>query len=236
MTSNEPDTDRRARSWTSWVPVTVVAMTATLAVLVIFAQFFGFPPASGTIIDGFPIGGADSCGSSSDASFSCDTLKQAALETLDHRDPGHPQVVTYAVHGLDYANADFFPDGMPFYGNGAPQVMVMALADGSLRAVGIHCGVGGCGASDDPPLKPGQSVTLCHPDKTKWNQCEQIISLAHAELDAVDPIHPEVLNTLLDTKNADAQYSVEFYASDGLLRAIDVDCTVDGCTVRRSTP
>lgn len=168
--------------------------------------------------------------------WTCDAWREMAAEVLDHREPSHPGIVEFALHMQDDWNRDFFPDGPPIYGVGPPQIMVMKLDDGSLRAVAIQCSPGGCGASDDPPLKPGETATLCHPDTTKYNQCEEIISVARAELEVVQPDHPEILNTLLDTKNDQAQYLVEFYTADGLLGDVAVDCTEQGCAIGLSSP
>jgi len=237
----DPLPDRNASRRTPWALLVVALLVLVAGIVVLFVG--RWPLSTGQVIDGFPVGMAtSSCGGSGGVgdgadTWSCEAWHRMASEVLDHREPGHPEIVRYSVHGQDEWNPAFFPDGPPSYGAGPFMVMVMRLSDGSVRAVGIGCNPGGCGATDDPPMKPGETPTLCHPDRTRWNQCDEVISVARAELDATEPDHPEIIDgTQLDAEDDDGHYSVQFNSTDGMLPAIAVDCTPDGCRARRSDP
>lgn len=115
--------------------------TALLAVLAapVLASALAAWLARPTMIDGFPVGPLAAC----DAGQECDVVIAAARAALDQRDPGHPRVV----------GADFHAEGvspLPRRSEGF-SIVVFRLADGSERATGVLCSVGGCVGTADYP-------------------------------------------------------------------------------------
>lgn len=138
--------ERRPWAW--------VASLALMAAALLFVLTTHWPLTTLQVIDGFPVWYplpgmcSDSAGPvDRDDTWSCEAWRHAAASALDAREPGHAPIIQFSLRGQDQWNPAFFPDGSPTYGTGPFTVMVMKLADGSVKAVGIGCNPGGCGAS-----------------------------------------------------------------------------------------
>jgi hypothetical protein len=100
------------------------------------------PPDAGAIVDGFPLGAVLNPAPDPD-------MAALAVEALDERVPGHAGVLSGTAYHEDLSL---------IYGNagarsGTMTVYVLALADGTYRAAGVYCGVGGC--QPWPVYRPG---------------------------------------------------------------------------------
>jgi hypothetical protein len=188
------------------------------------------PVSTGTVIDGFAVGPVRLGGCTGTGERNCGHWEEMARTELDGLEPEHAPVSGAELHDYDYNNTDVFPDGMPIVGSGPFMIALLRLEDGTVRALGIDCGVSGCGATDDPAFGAPERVGICEPDRTRWNQCEQILAVARAELDRADPGHPEIADTSLDRDNGEASYTIDFGLTDSTTRSIGVDCTPEGCT------
>ena len=110
-------------------------------------------PRTGSTIDGFKIGVAESCSppvGSMDPSLvgsSCAGQRALATAALDARDPGHAAVVSVAMYSdgtqpepVDVSGNAPTPTPPPTTHPGPPvTVFVFTLADGSVRATGVAC-------------------------------------------------------------------------------------------------
>lgn len=96
------------------------------------------------VIDGLAIGDRHLC--SPDAFYDCGELAEMARVALDRRYPNHAAIESVSIHaeGDDSFGLGDAPRGR----SGTVLVTVFEFADGSVRAVPIHCGVGGCWAMD----------------------------------------------------------------------------------------
>ena len=90
-----------------------------------------------TVVGGWSVGAAADCDE-----HSCGG-EPGALAALDEDEPGHPAVVATAWHRIDPC-----PDGLTamYGGFGPTRVLLVTLADGSKRAIGV----GGMGTSRGP--------------------------------------------------------------------------------------
>lgn len=97
------------------------------------------PAADGDrVVDSWPIGSAQDC--SADVS-GCDGLVRAGLAGLDSRNPGHAEVTSWALHA-EGAFSNALTDEKLLITrsgiSGGSSVLVVKLADGSTRAIGVR--------------------------------------------------------------------------------------------------
>jgi hypothetical protein len=117
------------------------AVAVLLVALVVAAWVATRPATVGMTIDGFPVGGAIACEGQQD----CGTWIPLARAALDQRDPGHAAVVDATVHSEDFRNTEVYPDqGTLRTRTVGFVIVVFRLADGSERATGVLCPIGGC--------------------------------------------------------------------------------------------
>jgi hypothetical protein len=194
--------------------------------------------APGTIIDGFPIVGSSPCGTTGPVAEesetqTCPAWTAMAALALDAREPGHPPIVGFSVHLLDYANRAYFAEEE----GGSRPIMVMRLEDETLRAVAIDCDMGPCRATDDAPLRRGSELTTrCRYDTTKRSICQEALVLAHAELETRLPEHGAIAFTHFAATEDTGRYVVDFVLAHGPDLRVTVDCTAESCTVRSVLP
>lgn len=121
------------------VPMTTLRRRLFLAAVILVAGLglwlamvrWSIPP----VIDGYPIGRAASCGDG------CQRLTQAAGAWLDTAAPGHATVDRIELFDPDYRDAN--GNLLLTSGSGGPtSIAVIHLADGSVRAIEVACGVG----------------------------------------------------------------------------------------------
>jgi hypothetical protein len=89
-----------------------------------------------TWIDGYPIGDAIDC-----SDGQCARFTDFAAQTLDRARPGHPVIVSVQVYLPDFRG----PDGellLAARSGGSDHVVVLTLADGTVEALYVGCGVG----------------------------------------------------------------------------------------------
>jgi hypothetical protein len=197
------------------------------------------PPtiAAGTVIDGFPVVGSATCGNAPVAdeateTHSCPAWTAMAALALDAREPGHPPIVGFSVHALDVTNRAYFGAGDPDADPARP-VMVMRLEDDTLRAVAIDCDSGPCRANDEAPMRIGSELmTACRFDTTKRSDCQEVLTVATAELEARLPDHGAIVFTRFDSLDDAGQYIVEFVVAHGPDLRVTVDCTPESCAAR----
>jgi hypothetical protein len=98
--------------------------------LVVAALLLGCatPPAT-SVIDGWEIGPSVDC-NLYEPPTPCDALVPFALRALDRFHPGHAPTDTATLH-------EWLPAMDRVYTSGAPQVVVIELADGTIRAIGV---------------------------------------------------------------------------------------------------
>jgi hypothetical protein len=110
----------------------------------------GCAPAADPVIDSWPVGEPLDC---PDAGR-CAELVRVGLEGFDERDPGHAPVVATELH-REGGFVD--PSGrriLTTRSGGCCQVLLMRLADGSTRAIGV----GYPGVSDEAIAIPWETV------------------------------------------------------------------------------
>lgn len=100
-----------------------VAIAEIVLVLALVAGCSG--QALGSRIDGWEIGAPVAC-----TDQWCDALLAAAVRYLDGTDPDHPAILDRSLH-------EWPPARDRVYSSGPPRVAVLALADGSVRAIGV---------------------------------------------------------------------------------------------------
>jgi hypothetical protein len=111
------------------MPVAVASGLAVAAWLGVF-RF-----STHTVIDGYPIGRATSCGDE------CQRLTDAAAAWLDTAAPGHAKVDRIDLFEPDYRDASGHL--LLTSGSGGPtSIAVFYLANGTVRAIEVGCGVG----------------------------------------------------------------------------------------------
>jgi hypothetical protein len=88
-------------------------------------------------IDGFPIGNPTPCVQH------CAEWTQLARTALDQRDPNHAEIAVVRMFNEGHI-PDLYGPGVLYTRSGRLTVVVFDLADGSVRATGVYCGVGGC--------------------------------------------------------------------------------------------
>ena len=94
---------------------------------------------SGDRIDGYQVGAqrcdrGDEMGTDVHGHRWCDTFTKFGRQTLDAEAPGHPEVVSVAAYNRT--------DVIPIRSGGTNLVVALHLADQSVRAFYIGCGVG----------------------------------------------------------------------------------------------
>jgi hypothetical protein len=95
-------------------------------------------PPSPRVVDGYPFGGPADCKASGSQ---CALYVAEAERWLDSIVPGHAAVSDVEAYLPDYRNAEgsqLIADGS----GGRSLIMVLTLADGSIRAVQVQCGIG----------------------------------------------------------------------------------------------
>jgi hypothetical protein len=96
------------------------------------------PPAPAVqIVDGFPIGDSVPC---AQHCAEWTTLARAALDQREHR---HVEVVGIRTF-MEGHIPDLYGPGVLYARSGTLIVVLFDLPDGSVRATGVYCGVGGC--------------------------------------------------------------------------------------------
>lgn len=68
---------------------------------------------------------------------SCEAMIEAATSGLDHRNPGHADVVKVEIHELGNEVDVQGRSILHTYGGGVPRVALFELADGSRPAIGV---------------------------------------------------------------------------------------------------
>lgn len=127
-----------------WVHLLIMALLVGL-----FAA--ACKPAADPVIDTWPIGEALEC---ADARY-CDELVRVGLAGLSQRNPGHARVVASRLH-----HEGGFIDPSTGHGilttrsGGCCKVLVVELADGSARAIGV----GYPGVSDEAVAIPWETL------------------------------------------------------------------------------
>ena len=118
---------RRRRLESPWVPVVIVLVAVAAVVLIL-----RLPPVV-PILDGFPLGAAVDCRG---PAVDCDDIARAAQEGLaaDGTALQIRSTEVYAAGGKPAVGTR----SQPLY------VVVFTLDDGTRRAAGATCGVGGC--------------------------------------------------------------------------------------------
>lgn len=120
----------------SRLTLTSVMPTTLLRIALLMALSLGAcMPASGDpIVDTWPIGPAAEC---SDAP-TCDELVRVGLVGLEKRDPGHAAVVSTRLHveGV-FVDPSTGHQILMTRSGGCCRVLVVELADGSTRAIGV---------------------------------------------------------------------------------------------------
>lgn len=86
-------------------------------------------PRDSSVIDGWEIGPPVSC-DDSEPPTRCQALVPFAVRALDHLQPGHAPIDTATLY-------EWLPARDRVYSGGAPQVVVIELADGTIRAIGV---------------------------------------------------------------------------------------------------
>ena len=92
------------------------------------------------IIDSWPVGAAYECQDES-GQTQCADMVRVGLAGLDTRDPGHAPVVATQLHREVAFTDDFSGEQKRVNRSGSCSVLVVDLADGSTRAIGV-CYVG----------------------------------------------------------------------------------------------
>ena len=96
------------------------------------------PPAPPVqIVDGFPIGEPTPCAQH------CAEWTRLARAALDEREHAHVEVVGARTFREGHI-PDLYGPGVLYTRSGTLTVVVFDLPDGSIRATGVYCGVGGC--------------------------------------------------------------------------------------------
>jgi hypothetical protein len=89
------------------------------------------------MVDGFPIGEPVPCAQH------CAEWTRLARSALDVREHGHAEIVGARTF-MEAHIPDLYGPGVLYTRSGTLIVVVFDLADGSVRATGVYCGVGGC--------------------------------------------------------------------------------------------
>lgn len=89
------------------------------------------------IVDGFPIGAPIPCAQH------CAEWMSLARAALDQRERAHVEVAGARTFKEGHI-PDLYGPGVPYARSGTLIVVVFDLPDGSVRATGVYCGVGGC--------------------------------------------------------------------------------------------
>jgi hypothetical protein len=86
-------------------------------------------PRDASVIDGWEIGPSVSCDHGGSPTR-CEALVPFAVRALDRLHPGHAPIDTATLH-------EWLPARDRVYSGGPPQVVVIELADGTIRAIGV---------------------------------------------------------------------------------------------------
>ena len=94
------------------------------------------------MIDGFPIGEPVPC------TEQCAEWTRLARAALDEREHAHVEIVRARIF-MEGHIPDLYGPGVLYTRSGRLMVVVFDLPDGSVRATGVYCGVGGCSGWTD---------------------------------------------------------------------------------------
>jgi hypothetical protein len=98
--------------------------------VVVAALLLGCATSPGsTVIDGWEIGPSVDCNRYEPPTH-CQALVAFAVRALDHFHPGHAPIGTVTLH-------EWLPAMDRVYSSGPPQVVVIELAGGTIRAIGV---------------------------------------------------------------------------------------------------
>jgi hypothetical protein len=133
-----------------------------------------------TVIDGYPIGAPASCADG------CPLFVDAATQWLDTAAPGHAAVDRIELFQPDYrdANGNLL---LTTRSGGRDYIAVIGLADGTVRAIEVGCGVG---------IEPDQCFTK-PPMTAPWSPMASVAGFAKARVPSQAMIHlPSRLSTV----------------------------------------